>query len=142
MSLKIQAIKLAATSKLMRSIEKKEVEKRRAHLVNEYFYIGSNTHPYNMMKFYGAQAERVKARKEARAVHLARAYMKGLEYKDVEASHREPTPLVDIANLLLPYREGYEQWVQDWHNLLADIRDWSNGGIGFVSSKRPYTFVV
>jgi len=140
MSLKIQAIKLAETSKFMRRIEKNEMLKRRKH--HMYDQYGRNTHPYNMMMFYGAQAERVKARKEARAVHLARAYMKGLEYKDVEASHREPTPLVDIANLILPYREGYEQWVQDWHNLLADIGDWSNGGIGFVSSKRPYTFVV
>jgi len=93
------------------------------------------------MMFYGAQAERVKARKEARAVHLARAYMKGLEYKDVEAFHREPTPLYDIASLLLP--DSYvDNWANDYNNLLLDLKDWSNGGIGFVSSERPYTFVV
>lgn len=105
--MKLMAIAQASTSRALRTWEvqcKKKARKDKSTNFPKW--------DERRKEFY---AERMELRKYARYLHLARAYLKGLDYKDVEQSVRE-------GNEPDPY-EVYA-WIQDITIEQDDIENW------------------
>jgi hypothetical protein len=115
--LKIKAKSLAAEARIIRAEEKKL--KAKARHAREHQQSDAETgHGYRLNRIYLHRTQDVRA--EARATHLARAFMAGRPYVEIEASPRKKPPLVRTSDIVAKYHfmkkadalEALQEWAE------------------------------
>ena len=121
MNLKIQACLLADQSVSLRRISNRLLRNAKRVAARK-----SNSYIPNTL-FNEVYAERMRVRKEARVLHLSRAYLSGRPYQQLEEICYEPVPIADICNLLMGGMDpkDYHDWTINYNKLFADVKVWA-----------------
>lgn len=125
--LKVKAKSLAEEAKIIRNEEKK-AKKAAVYRRKEYLETGTSLYMefelQNMKPFRSlSQHRRWDVRNEARATHLARAFMKGMEYRKVEQKSDRNFVRYFIESRIVSMVSKYSNNVHN-RDIKKEVREW------------------